>query len=66
MAYQCFRNDAGKLRCHGDGLHKPRAITMLQLRRTRLWNWLLRRVAALRAWAERPARAKPLRINRFH
>jgi len=26
-------------------------------RRTRLWNWLLRRVAALRTWAMRPARA---------
>jgi hypothetical protein len=65
MAYQCFRNDAGKLRCHGDGSHKPRAI-MFRTRRTRLWNWLLRRIAALRAWAERPARAKPLRINRFH
>lgn len=25
MAYQCFRNDAGKWRCHGDGSHRPRA-----------------------------------------
>jgi hypothetical protein len=65
MAYQCFRNDDGKLRCHGDGSHKARAI-MFQLRRTRLWNWLMRRVAALRAWAVRPASAKPFRINRFH
>jgi hypothetical protein len=39
---------------------------MFRLRRTRLWNWLLRRIAALRAWAVRPARAKPFRINRFH
>jgi len=26
----------------------------------------MRRIGALRAWAMRPAQAKPFRINRFH
>jgi hypothetical protein len=39
---------------------------MFRLRRTRLWNWLMRHIGALRAWAMRPAQAKPFRINRFH
>jgi hypothetical protein len=65
MAYQCFRNDTGKQPCHGVGSRKPRAI-MFRLRQISLWNWLLQCVAALRAWAMRPARVKPFRINRFH
>jgi hypothetical protein len=53
-------NDLVMVSAHGSG--EP----MVGLRRTRLWRWLLRRAAALRAWALQPAGAKPFRINRFH
>jgi hypothetical protein len=46
--------------------HASREAIMFRLRQISLWNWLLQCVAALRAWAMRPARVKPFRINRFH
>jgi len=42
------------------------AIMQLRLSQLEFWHRMLRLITALRAWALRPARTKPFRINRFH
>jgi len=66
MAYQCFPNDSKQRRWHGRDLLEYRITMQLSLSQLKFWHRALRLIAAFRAWALRPARTKPFRINRFH
>jgi hypothetical protein len=66
MAYQCFPNDGKQRRWHGRHLLERRGTMQLRMSQSKFWCRTLRLVAAFRAWALRPARIKPFRVNRFH
>jgi len=42
------------------------AIMLARSKKNALWQRALRIVHAIRKWCSKPARVKPLRINRFH
>jgi len=66
MAYQCFPNDGNQSRGHGRHLLERRGAMQLGLSQLKVWYRTLRLIAGFRAWALRPARIKPFRVNRFH
>jgi hypothetical protein len=59
---QCLRKDCERGRRQAENM----SAELLSGPERKLFQRLLRIISALRAWCTKPARVKPLRINRFH
>ena len=63
---RCFRKDGERGRRQAENMSAELENNVLSESEKKLVQRLLRIISAMRAWCAKPARVKPLRINRFH
>ena len=63
---RCFRKDCERGRRQAETCRRSYETNVLSGPKQKLFQRLLSIISAMRAWCAKPARVKPLRINRFH